>query len=55
MSVARNVMWDPFLMPGGGATEMAVSVALAEKVLSFARLARKQGGGEAIEKKSINE
>lgn len=31
MSVARNVMFNPRLSPGGGATEMAVSVALAEK------------------------
>lgn len=31
MSVARNVMFDPRLAPGGGATEMAISVKLAEK------------------------
>lgn len=31
MSVARNVMFEPRLSPGGGATEMAVSVRLAEK------------------------
>ncbi len=31
MSVARNVMFDPRLSPGGGATEMAVSVGLANK------------------------
>ncbi|ETI25301.1 T-complex protein 1 subunit gamma [Cladophialophora carrionii CBS 160.54] len=31
MSVARNVMFHPRLSPGGGATEMAVSVRLAQK------------------------
>ena len=31
MAVARNVMLSPSLSPGGGATEMAVSVKLAEK------------------------
>lgn len=31
MSVARNVFFYPRLSPGGGATEMAVSVRLAEK------------------------
>ena len=31
MSVARNVMFHPKLSPGGGATEMAVSVRLAQK------------------------
>lgn len=31
MAVARNVMLAPSLSPGGGATEMAVSVKLAEK------------------------
>ena len=31
MAVARNVMLSPSLSPGGGATEMAVSVRLAEK------------------------
>ena len=30
MSVARNVMFQPRLSPGGGATEMAVSVRLAQ-------------------------
>ena len=35
MFVARNVMFDPFLLPGGGATEMAVSVALNEKAKSI--------------------
>lgn len=31
MAVCRNVMFEPRLSPGGGATEMAVSVKLAEK------------------------
>jgi T-complex protein 1 subunit gamma len=31
MSVARNVCFEPRLSPGGGATEMALSVRLAEK------------------------
>ncbi|KAL7423519.1 T-complex protein 1 subunit gamma [Cryptotrichosporon argae] len=31
MSVARNVVFNPILAPGGGATEMAISVALADK------------------------
>ena len=31
MNVARNVIFEPKLLPGGGATEMAVAVALAEK------------------------
>ncbi|KAI9144376.1 T-complex protein 1 subunit gamma [Paraphysoderma sedebokerense] len=35
MAVARNVMFSPLLSPGGGATEMAVSVLLAEKSKSI--------------------
>lgn len=31
MSVARNVVFNPILAPGGGATEMAISVALSER------------------------
>jgi T-complex protein 1 subunit gamma len=31
MSVARNVVFNPFLAPGGGATEMAISVRLQQK------------------------
>ncbi|KAJ3009592.1 T-complex protein 1 subunit gamma [Thoreauomyces humboldtii] len=31
MSVARNVMFEPRLCPGGGATEMALAVRLAEQ------------------------
>jgi T-complex protein 1 subunit gamma len=34
MSVARNVVFNPLLAPGGGATEMAVSVGLQAKARS---------------------
>lgn len=48
MSVARNVMFNPRLSPGGGATEMAVSVALAQK-------AREMEGVEANVVRSVSE
>lgn len=35
MLVARNVLLEPKLLPGGGATEMAISVGLAEKAKSL--------------------
>ncbi|KAI9175778.1 T-complex protein 1 subunit gamma [Blastocladiella emersonii ATCC 22665] len=35
MAVARNVYFNPRLLPGGGATEMAVAVALAAKAKSI--------------------
>lgn len=35
MSVARNVFFEPSVAPGGGATEMAVSVKLAQKSKSI--------------------
>ena len=35
MSVARNVFFNPILAPGGGATEMAVSVGLHAKARSI--------------------
>ncbi|KAJ7281756.1 chaperonin Cpn60/TCP-1 family [Mycena rebaudengoi] len=35
MSVARNVVFNPMLAPGGGATEMAVSVELQAKARSI--------------------
>ncbi|ORZ36542.1 T-complex protein 1 subunit gamma [Catenaria anguillulae PL171] len=35
MAVARNVYFNPKLAPGGGATEMAVAVKLAEKAKSI--------------------
>ncbi|KAF9014910.1 chaperonin Cpn60/TCP-1 family [Cyathus striatus] len=35
MSVARNVVFNPRLAPGGGATEMAISVRLREKAKSI--------------------
>ena len=34
MSVARNVFFNPTLAPGGGATEMAISVGLHAKARS---------------------
>ena len=40
MSVARNVMFHPRLSPGGGATEMAVSVRLAQKAKSVEGVAQ---------------
>ena len=40
MSVARNVMFHPRLCPGGGATEMAVSVRLAQKAKSIEGVAQ---------------
>jgi hypothetical protein len=33
MQVARNVVFEPKLLPGGGALEMAISVGLAERAL----------------------
>jgi len=36
MHVARNIMMKPILLPGGGATEMALSYALEEKAKSVA-------------------
>ena len=35
MSVARNVVFNPMLAPGGGATEMAISVGLHAKAKSI--------------------
>lgn len=40
MAVARNVMFEASLSPGGGATEMAVSVKLAEKAKSIEGVAQ---------------
>ncbi|KAJ2747617.1 T-complex protein 1 subunit gamma, partial [Coemansia pectinata] len=34
MCVARNVLFNPYLCPGGGATEMALSVQLAQRAKS---------------------
>lgn len=31
LQVVRNVVFEPRLLPGGGATEMAVSAALSKK------------------------
>ena len=35
MSVAKNVIFHPYLSPGGGATEMALSVRLSQKAKSI--------------------
>lgn len=40
MGVARNVMFKPRLSPGGGATEMAVSVRLASRAKSIEGVAQ---------------
>lgn len=40
MAVARNVMFEPSLSPGGGATEMAVSVRLSEKAKTIEGVAQ---------------
>ena len=36
MQVARNIVMDPYLVPGGGATEMALAQALNERAKSVA-------------------
>jgi hypothetical protein len=43
MSVARNIIKNPKLVPGGGATEMTVSAALKQKSSSI----------EGVEKVSV--
>ncbi len=35
MGVARNVLMDPRLVPGGGAVEMAISRGLADRAASL--------------------
>lgn len=40
MAVTRNVMFEPSLAPGGGATEMAVSVKLLERAKSIEGVAQ---------------
>ncbi|EGW31137.1 uncharacterized protein SPAPADRAFT_63054 [Spathaspora passalidarum NRRL Y-27907] len=40
MAVARNVMFEPSLSPGGGATEMAVAVKLSEKAKTIEGVAQ---------------
>eukprot|EP00042_Codosiga_hollandica_P029776 m.167387 g.167387 ORF g.167387 m.167387 type:complete len:573 (+) comp53168_c0_seq1:407-2125(+) len=40
MNVARNVLLDPRLVPGGGATEMALSVFLTDKSVDVAGVAQ---------------
>ena len=51
MQVARNVMVDPRLVPGGGATEMALAHALKEKAKSVAGVQQwpYHAVGEALE------
>ncbi|KAJ1911146.1 T-complex protein 1 subunit gamma [Tieghemiomyces parasiticus] len=51
MSVARNVVFHPRLVPGGGASEMAISVRLAEraKKLEGTQQFPYAGVGEAME------
>ncbi|KAJ8457680.1 hypothetical protein ONZ45_g18216 [Pleurotus djamor] len=46
MSVARNVVFNPMLAPGGGATEMAISVGLQAKARSIV-------GVEAVAMQSV--
>ncbi|KAF4301595.1 putative t-complex protein 1 subunit gamma protein [Botryosphaeria dothidea] len=40
MGVARNVIWNPRLCPGGGATEMAIAVGLEKKAKSIEGIAQ---------------
>ncbi|KAF2762445.1 putative t-complex protein 1 gamma subunit [Pseudovirgaria hyperparasitica] len=40
MGVARNVIWNPSLCPGGGATEMAVAVGLERRAKSVEGVAQ---------------
>ena len=35
MSVARNILKNPKLLPGGGATELTVSATLKQRVLQL--------------------
>jgi T-complex protein 1 subunit gamma len=51
MSVARNVVFHPFLAPGGGATEMAISVGLSKMAKSIDGIesAPFKGVAEALE------
>mmetsp|Transcript_27393 Transcript_27393/g.74884 ORF Transcript_27393/g.74884 Transcript_27393/m.74884 type:complete len:547 (+) Transcript_27393:120-1760(+) len=53
MQVVRNVVYDPKLLPGGGATEMALAVALHKKGLSLGGIGTQQAPfiavGDALE------
>ncbi|CAO1625982.1 unnamed protein product [Parajaminaea phylloscopi] len=51
MSVARNVVFNPLLAPGGGATEMAISVGLSNfaKELDGIEVGAVRGVAEAME------
>ena len=45
MGVARNVVQDPRLVPGGGATEMSIASALKEKADSISGIEQVRGRG----------
>merc|ERR1719217_426169 len=53
MQVVRNVVYDPKLLPGGGATEMALAVAIRKQGQSLQGLGTQQAPfmavGEALE------
>lgn len=51
MGVARNVIWNPRLSPGGGATEMAVAVGLERRAKAVDSVAQwpYRGVAEAME------
>lgn len=52
MSVARNIVFHPMLAPGGGATEMAISVGLAQyagQALEGAEVAAVHAVADAME------
>ena len=40
MQVVRNVVYDPRMLPGGGATELAVATAISKSVESIDGIAR---------------
>lgn len=51
MEVIRNVVYDPKLLPGGGATEMAVSIGLRRAALKMGGVQQRPflAVGEAME------
>jgi len=49
MSVVRNIIFDPRIVPGGGASEMAVAHAIATKVFEGADVAAFRAVGAAME------
>lgn len=58
MAVARNVVFDPRLAPGGGATEMAISVGLSDKAKTIEGVEgwpfRTVGGGNGSDPKNLD-